>query len=328
MEYALRETERMIQRIAESVPELIFIYDIELKRCVYRNRSLMEGLGYAPPGSAGMLTMEELLSVTHPEDVPKLTEHFGIVRRSPTDHIHELQIRLQDAQGETRWRGVRSMVFNRDAGGVATQILGSSQDITDLKRSELRLQEQMSELETARAELERRHEELIRLNEQLGELATRDGLTEVFNHRALQEKLAAEVARSRRYRKPLALIMCDVDDFKAYNDRFGHPAGDRRLKEFVQTICTEVRVEDFVARYGGEEFVIALPNTAILEAHTIAQRILIKLNAVPSEQRITASFGCAELCLESGSPEQLVRDADRGLYLAKQEGKNRIRIYG
>lgn len=324
-EQAVRENQRLVERIAASVPEFICIFDLETRRSVYRNRSLLRTLDYTreePP----MLDLMTLMRILHPGDLAALEAHFRDVRNATHDDAIQVQLRILDGAGDEHWFLIRSMVFQRDENGQPTQALASGQDITDIKRYEIRLKEQMLELQAARAELEARQVDLERLNERLAALASRDGLTDVYNHRAFQDRLTEEVARARRLGQPLAILMTDVDDFKKYNDRFGHPAGDERLKEFARTLLEGVRTMDFVARYGGEEFAVILPNTTVREAQMIALRVLETLNYCVGEHCMTASFGCAELDPWQGGESQLIRDADNALYRAKSSGKNRVEV--
>jgi diguanylate cyclase (GGDEF)-like protein len=111
-------------------------------------------------------------------------------------------------------------------------------------------------------------------NEKLERLATTDGLTGLKNHRAFQELLANEYARATRYKKPLSLVMLDVDHFKGFNDSFGHPAGDVVLKRVASLLQENARTTDVAARYGGEEFALLLPETGPRGAAMTADRIL------------------------------------------------------
>ena len=192
--------------------------------------------------------------------------------------------------------------------------------------------------------------ELQRAYGELEQQSRTDGLTGLYNHRFLQERLVAEVARARRFGKPLALLMIDVDDFKDYNDTYGHPQGDRLLKALADLLLAETRANvDFVARYGGEEFVVLLPETDLGEAppggrppdavdgrppaEEVAERIRLATEQMPavgaaSEASVTVSVGVASYPEHAGTGDQLVANADKALYLAKRLGKNRTCVYG
>src|SRR4029450_1011311 len=112
-------------------------------------------------------------------------------------------------------------------------------------------------------------------------LASTDGLTEVYNHRTFQERLSQEIARADRYRRPLSVLMIDVDHFKVYNDTCGHPQGDIVLQDLARLLREMTRTSDTVARYGGEEFAIILPETDSVGAQKTAQRLREQVERYP-----------------------------------------------
>jgi diguanylate cyclase (GGDEF)-like protein len=193
------------------------------------------------------------------------------------------------------------------------------------------LEQKNAELEYTRAILEAKQSELVALNARWELLATTDGLTGVQNHRMFQELLVLEVARARRYRTPLALIMVDVDHFKHYNDTFGHPAGDQVLRIVARLLREHSRTTDVVARYGGEEFTILLPSTEHVGALAQAERLRAAIaTAAWSERAITASFGVATLNIDDHLRDgvalgaALIAAADGALYQSKTQGRNRV----
>lgn len=159
-----------------------------------------------------------------------------------------------------------------------------------------------------------------------------DGLTTIYNHRYFQERLASEIERAVRYERVLSLIMLDLDNFKIFNDTWGHQEGDRLLKWFSR-ICEQcVRKIDILARYGGEEFVVILPETDSEEALAVAERIRETVEkqsrtALGKEKGITISAGIATLPQHGRNRHTLILNADAGLYFAKQCGKNQCLIY-
>ena len=168
-------------------------------------------------------------------------------------------------------------------------------------------------------------------NEALRELATRDGLTGLFNHRHFKEVLKSELTRSARYERPLCLIMMDVDHFKIYNDTHGHPAGDEALKTLADIIKSRLRDVDRSARYGGEEFVALLPETDWKNGKTVAEDIRAQMENYPFKGResqplgkVTVSFGVAEFPTDCVGAASLIEKADEALYRAKGEGRNRV----
>lgn len=157
----------------------------------------------------------------------------------------------------------------------------------------------------------------------LQELAIKDGLTSLYNHKHIHEILDANVNMANRYSRPLSLIMLDIDNFKSVNDTYGHPFGDVVLSKVAELIKVTARTSDIVGRYGGEEFIIILPETEGFEAFVLGERIRQKVSDYVFDNgiNITISGGASQL-ITSG--EQLIEDADKLLYKAKRTGKNKI----
>jgi len=152
----------------------------------------------------------------------------------------------------------------------------------------------------------------------------RDGLTGLFNHSSFQELLDLEIKRFLRHGTTVSLILLDIDNFKQVNDRWGHPAGDRVLKELAGAIRNATRESDICSRYGGEEFAIILPMTERAEAVEIAERIRgHAANISIGQTYLTVSLGVAMSSSTTGDGEGLVNIADQALYRAKEQGKNR-----
>lgn len=173
-------------------------------------------------------------------------------------------------------------------------------------------------------------DELRKKNQLLEELSRTDGLTGLLNRRYLMELLTAEVHKTERYHHPFSLVMLDIDFFKKINDTFGHVTGDAALKMVGQVLRREVRACDVAARFGGEEFAILLPQTDREGALTAAERLRKAIEAAEVASRgyvlhVTASFGVATYPSEGiESVEDLVTRADKALYRAKSEGRNRV----
>jgi diguanylate cyclase (GGDEF)-like protein len=181
------------------------------------------------------------------------------------------------------------------------------------------------------ASLDAAHTALRRQKEYAELLARTDALTGLANRRAFDEAAEQEVERARRYNTPLALVMADLDHFKAINDRHGHHIGDRVLQHFAHVLSESVRNIDLVGRWGGEEFAILMPGTDLEEAAQVAERMRQAiLAAVPPlddhECAYTASFGVAAFRVDTPTMVSLLGRADTALYRAKENGRNRVEM--
>lgn len=185
-----------------------------------------------------------------------------------------------------------------------------------------------SELATKSMELKRKNSELREANTKITELTRIDPLTRLYNRRYLQERVTQAISESNRHGHPLSLIMADLDDFKKINDSYGHTAGDRGLVAFAGLILEQSRIEDLAARIGGEEFALLLPRTDADEAYSLAERIrssLEGMDVLKDGSKITVSQGISEL-REKENLDKLLSRADKAMYRAKQNGKNRTEI--
>ncbi len=184
----------------------------------------------------------------------------------------------------------------------------------------------LARLTVSQLELRRQTGLLSSANDKLRQLASCDGLTGLHNHRAFQERLEQEVLYSLRNKTALSLIMLDIDFFKDYNDRYGHPAGDVVLQAVAIMLLECSREYDFVARYGGEEFAIILRGAGSAEAYAVAERLRMHVASGDWPSRlVTISVGVATFTPQIKTREELIGEADRLLYRAKTEGKNCVR---
>lgn len=159
----------------------------------------------------------------------------------------------------------------------------------------------------------------------IAEVAVKDGLTRLFDQSTFRVKLHEEIKRVHRYRNDLAVLMLDLDHFKSVNDRFGHPVGDRILREFSDVILASIRDIDVAARYGGEEFAILLPRTNEEDACALAERIRATVERRFSRQGgVTVSIGVAVSPQHGENEDTLICAADRALYYSKEHGRNRV----
>ncbi|MBS1723851.1 MAG: diguanylate cyclase [Armatimonadetes bacterium] len=197
-----------------------------------------------------------------------------------------------------------------------------------LQNQATQIEAQNSKLRSLNEDLDLAFRDLEDANRQLNELATTDGLTGLANKRTFHEKLLTEISRTERNGLPLCVLMIDVDHFKAYNDSFGHPAGDRVLNSVARVLKDKLRLADFLARYGGEEFVVILPETDIESAAAVAERMRTAVQDMTVDHRsVTASFGCAAYCDDLKGAMELIERADLALYTAKRQGRNAVVRY-
>jgi diguanylate cyclase (GGDEF)-like protein len=172
--------------------------------------------------------------------------------------------------------------------------------------------------------------EVVALYDHMKIMAVTDGLTGLYNHREFYQALRRELERARRYRHTLSLLIIDVDDFKQFNDRYGHPAGDSALRRIAELLRKCARGTDIISRYGGEEFAVILPESTPMGALMVAERIKAEIsghNFIPGSNfpvHLTVSIGIYSTEEGGVSEDQLVSFADEAAYLAKKSGKNRV----
>jgi diguanylate cyclase (GGDEF)-like protein len=180
-------------------------------------------------------------------------------------------------------------------------------------------------LRLGRQELDAMNERLRNQNEELERLSTVDALTGLHNRRFLTQRLSDELLRSYREKCSFTVLMADVDEFKKYNDAFGHPAGDEVLKKVANILLGSTRAVDCTARYGGEEFAVLLADTVGEGAIQVAERIRARVAAEEfAGRKITISIGMAEFPVHGHTAEAVISRADEALYAAKRGGRNRI----
>ncbi|GAB6191193.1 sensor domain-containing diguanylate cyclase [Desulfocastanea catecholica] len=223
-------------------------------------------------------------------------------------------------------------IFEIDSGQLKpySQMLQEAND--ELGKLNLSYEHLVLELKESKEKSERFANELRKANIRLEELAYRDGLTGLYNHRYFQEALSKEMIRTKRYKHSLSLIMFDIDFFKEVNDTHGHPAGDQVLINLAQAISAAVRPSDILTRYGGEEFAVVLPETTQTGLKVFAERLRRCAEAVTTIHKqaaikITISCGGVHLSPHNHVMQQeLIHIADRGLFLSKKNGRNRVTI--
>ncbi len=198
-------------------------------------------------------------------------------------------------------------------------------DITEIERKNRELTHILQRLEKSK-------EEISRQNIELTKLATRDSLTDLLNRRSLFEGLNSLLVETRTQCDVLSCIMLDIDHFKLVNDNYGHAVGDKVIQVFAKILHDAIRPNDIVGRYGGEEFVIILANNNETQAAETAERIRLTVNTtqnseLPEGLTISSSFGVSSTDGDVWQADRLIDNADKGLYVAKQTGRNRVVCY-
>ncbi|MGD0721425.1 MAG: PAS domain S-box protein [Roseiarcus sp.] len=303
-ERLLRQSEARYRQLAEYSSDLVIQLDRDLVRN-YVSPACRAMLGYEPEEMIGVKS----IAMAHPDDVERLTAIF----RSLLDGSAERQVaisRVQRRDGGWVWVEAQLTALRDPATGEISGIVGSLRDISQRREVEEQLAEATRRLEA---------------------LAAEDGLTGLANRRAFDEALSRELGRASRDGVALGLIMIDVDRFKAFNDRYGHPAGDDCLRRISAEIRAMIRRPgDIAARYGGEEFAVLLPGADEAGATLVAGRIrrAVQMLAIEHEGGpspvVSVSAGIAALGRLSSERDaaRLLGDADRALYRAKEQGRD------
>jgi diguanylate cyclase (GGDEF)-like protein/PAS domain S-box-containing protein len=296
----LRASEGRYRLLAENMSDAISCLDLDLRR-TYASPSYFGLLGYRP---------EELIGATpealaHPDDLAALRARFDAVRRG--EEIDAFPYRARHRAGHYVWVEASARLA---ADGSA--IVFALRDVSSRKRAE---------------------DELLAANARLEQLARADGLTGLANRRRFDEALGVECRRCAREDRPLSLILFDIDHFKAFNDSYGHQAGDACLMAVAQVAADWARrPADLAARYGGEEFAVVLSDTRVGDAARLAESMSRSIRELRIEHAgapngvVTASFGVATIypARRANGPKELVRRADELLYAAKARGRNLV----
>ncbi|SIR61273.1 PAS domain S-box-containing protein/diguanylate cyclase (GGDEF) domain-containing protein [Aeromonas sp. RU39B] len=317
--------QQVVQTILEVISDGIWDWNANTG-FVYRNPGWYRMLGYEPHTLGNTVFTWE--SVIHPEDLERVMAHFddylnGIVPE------YGIEYRCKTRQGGYVWIEDRGHIVARNADGSVARMIGAHRDIHARKLLLEQLEQRTYTLEHLVAD---RTSELQRVNAQLQaqleenrRLAETDGLTGAANRYAMEKSLQSECDRSQRFNHPLSLLLMDMDNFKRINDRWGHAAGDQTLIGLVALIRPHLREIDLLGRWGGDEFMVVLPNTPLSEAKVVANKIqaLLQTHLLVGGERGSLSIGLAQY-QRHDTPQQLMVRADRALYQAKRQGKNRI----
>ena len=299
---ALAERERFIRMVTDNIPAMVAYWNADL-RCEYANNVYLAWFGRSSEQMLG-ISIQELMG----EALFSRNEHYirGALRGEPQTFERNLT-KTDGSMGYTLAQYIPDLVD-----GVVRGFFVLVADVTDLKNTQLELERKVLELDL---------------------LATTDPLTGIGNRRRFFERATEELAQSKRYGFPLAILMIDVDHFKAVNDTYGHDIGDEVLKALAVVLKEALRTTDQAGRLGGEEFGALLTQTGQDEAKVVAQRVRVALRETcvrsgTAEVRFTVSIGLAACSDDVDSVEELLKRADLALYHAKETGRDRVCCHG
>ncbi len=292
LEAQLRQQNQLLDTVLDNVDAYVYMKGAD-RRYLYVNRRFADAVGASPEAIRGRLDDEVLPK----EQVDPHWERERCVLASGERHVGEMTYVRSNGEVIHTW----DVIVRSATPQGAQAVIGLSADITAL----------------------------FRLKELLRAQAMTDELTGLANRRSFWERAESEFARARRHGSSVALLSVDLDHFKDINDRYGHLAGDRVLRAFAANCQARLRTEDLAARMGGEEFCFLLPETNVAGGRSVAERIRestrgLRFDGALSEVTITASFGVVALDPEDASFEALYARADRALYKAKSEGRDRV----
>ena len=292
--------------LLESTKAIPWKIDWATMKFAYIGPQIEALLGWTPES---WVSVEDWATRRHPEDRDWVVNFCVSQSQSGVDH--EADYRALTKDGDYVW--IRDVVHvARNEQGEVEALIGFMFDISERKKTE---------------------QELIKLQKELETLSYQDGLTGVANRRMLDSILDVEWLNARRNCQPLSVLLIDIDYFKQYNDRYGHLQGDDCLRSIAQTLDTVAsRPRDFLARFGGEEFMLVLPETDGKAAHAVADRCrqaILKLQiphaASDASQLVSISVGVASIIPDhEGELAEFIESADRKLYQAKLEGRDRV----
>jgi diguanylate cyclase (GGDEF)-like protein/PAS domain S-box-containing protein len=303
VEEALRGSQYLIQRIAEATPNILFIFDIIEIRLIYANRALTEVLGYTQEEiqQLGAASYQRLI---YPEDLPIIDRRSRQLSEAGDSDIVESEFRIKHADGEWRWLSAREIVFTRTEYGSPKQILGIALDITERKKMEEILQHR----------------------------ADHDNLTDLPNRALFTDRLILEMTHAHRNQTKVAVFFFDLDRFKNINDSMGHAAGDEVLRKVAGRLKACMRESDTAARIGGDEFAMLLTDIAhIRDVSKVADKIMSAFSEPfgihDKKLTMTTSIGISVYPDDGQHAEELMKNADRAMYQAKEKGRNNYQFY-
>jgi len=325
VEAALRKSQLRYRRLAEQSKDVIWTLDLSSMRFTYVSAAVEAMRGFTPQEVMAQPLAAALTEPSYATMIALLQEHLRRLGEGDTTAMSAIAEVEQPHKNGSIVSSEVVASFLLDDEGRPNSILGISRDNSERRASE-------AQLRAANESLRSQLQEIEQLQVALREQAIRDSLTGCFNRRYLDETLERELSRARREGYPLALVILDLDHFKQINDTYGHQAGDAALKELANQLRSDIRHEDVLCRYGGEEFVILMPRMPLAIAAERAERWRraigeIRVRFGSFELAFTTSAGVAAYPDHARMPDDLMQAADQALYVAKNEGRNRVVVY-
>jgi len=314
----LRNSEQRFRTLVESAPLAMMTWDRQHLVTGW-NRQAQELFGWSESEVLGRDFLTFMIPEGASAQVGKIVEQA--IERGIESHSVNSNLTRDGRTIDVEWHN--TIVPGID--GRPDSVLSLAQDVTERLRSQATLEE-------VNVKLKQRLDDIHELQAQLREQVMRDPLTGMYNRRYLDDALPGEISRAIREQAPLALMMMDIDHFKRVNDTHGHQTGDEVLRMLAEILRNEARRSDVACRYGGEEFVLLLPKMNLESARARAERwrqmfAEMDVTGEGGKFRCTLSVGIAVFPDHGNSAEDLLRNGDRALYLAKALGRNRVVTY-
>jgi diguanylate cyclase (GGDEF)-like protein/PAS domain S-box-containing protein len=309
---ALEQSEKRFRALIEHSTDAISLIDSSA-HVIYESPSVEKLTGYSAEERIG----KNGLDLIYPEDLAHIQGTMSRVLSQP-NCIESAQFRSVRKNGTVWWtEGTAINLLNEPS---VQAVVINYRDITERKNSEKALKDANEELNSHLSEIEK-------LQTELREQALRDPLTGLYNRRHLADAMERELARVKRERRSMSVIVMDIDHFKKINDNFGHQIGDKFLIQISNLIASHARSSDIACRYGGEEFLLVIPGatltTALKRAEAIRSQCAdIRITVGKKHLKVTLSLGVATFPKHGKGAEEIVIKADHAMYKAKRAGRN------
>lgn len=317
MAHTLAESEKRFRALIEHSTDAISLIDAH-GAVVYESPSAQKLTGYGPEERMGRSGLE----LVYPDDLPAVKSALAEVIAN-RGRIKNSQFRLVRKDGTVWW--TEGTAINLLDEPSVQAIVINYRDITQRKKAE-------KTLKTANRQLNARLAQIEQLQSELREQALRDPLTRLFNRRYLSETMERELKLAKREKRPVSVIVMDIDRFKKINDKYGHRVGDEFLTEIAKLLQSHARGSDVICRYGGEEFLIVMPGANSRAARKRAEQLRVQCEAMRiayngKELKVTLSFGVATYPTHGAEGEEIVIKADKALYKSKRSGRNCVTVW-